>query len=434
MHYHQTPLSHLMKCEILNTFPSKIQKLNQLETLDLTGLRDLKENDIARIPKSVKYLTFGKTEFKQYMLDELSTLNNLRSLEFYLTIIKEGLNFKKLGNLKKLTTFTISNAAKGTMSDVNRQIVPKKYLKYFRIIKQLNIDAATFNKASLDEIGSLTKLEKLSITDSEFEDDATIHSFKQLKNLKSLVFNCNDKPIKSISSSIYYLTNLESLTISNQLNAEFHTSSSLNFSKLKNLKTLYLSSNNATINFNHFKGLNKLTTLKLNGEYIPSISNAIGSLTSLKTLELMGSNIETLSNSIGKLKKLQSLDLYDNKITKIPSSIGNLRDITTITMSHNKITNIPKSLGNLAKLETLLLNKNEIDDELPESLNKLPKLSYIDVSYNKNIRGKTLTNDNIGTCSYVGINNKNVYSLCISKVTKCIGSTDLKKLKLCDSN
>jgi len=86
LHYHYTELYNLMKCQELQNFPSAIKNLNNLETLDLTGYMNLKKNDLASIPKSVKNLVIGKSDLTQDIVNELGTLTNLQSIHFYRTI------------------------------------------------------------------------------------------------------------------------------------------------------------------------------------------------------------------------------------------------------------------------------------------------------------------------------------------------------------
>ncbi|OUM67374.1 hypothetical protein PIROE2DRAFT_5237 [Piromyces sp. E2] len=51
-----SPVSKLYYCDMLNTFPSAIAELPNLETLNIIGFKDFKKNDLLTVPKTVKSL------------------------------------------------------------------------------------------------------------------------------------------------------------------------------------------------------------------------------------------------------------------------------------------------------------------------------------------------------------------------------------------
>jgi len=95
--------------------------------------------------------------------------------------------------------------------------------------------------------------------------------------------------------------------------------------------------------------------------------------------------------------------------------IGELSNIKVIDLVGNEITNFPSELGNLENLEDLNIGYNEIDDVIPESLNKLKNLRRIYLSGNEKLRGKTLTNPSIKECFY----DEDV-NVCIAKFMDCM--------------
>jgi len=159
------------------------------------------------------------------------------------------------------------------------------------------------------------------------------------------------------------------------------------------------------------------------GEPLKTFPEAFLGITSLKLLSIESNNITSIPDDIKNLKNLENLYLEYSPITKIPKSIGKLSKLKKLVIIETKVTNFPKEIGNLKNLETLDLHNGLIDDELPESLNDLKNLKVIDISGNKNIRGKTLTID-LEECNY-----GSEYYLCITERTTCLQRN--RDYKLC---
>ncbi|OUM68754.1 hypothetical protein PIROE2DRAFT_3440 [Piromyces sp. E2] len=101
-------------------------------------------------------------------------------------------------------------------------------------------------------------------------------------------------------------------------------------------------------------------------------------------------------------------------ISFVDENIYKCKNLEEIDLSGNQISEFPFMLINLKNLRYIDLHNNLIDDNLPEAISDLENLDYIDLSGNINIRGKTLTNDNLQSCYY-----ENTYSLCKAKDMDC---------------
>jgi len=86
-------------------------------------------------------------------------------------------------------------------------------------------------------------------------------------------------------------------------------------------------------------------------------------LKKLKTLYLSYNAITALPEEIGELENIDTLYADNNQIKKLPESIGNLSKLVTLDLSYNQIeTSIPKNLEQLNVLTSLQLYKNKIPD------------------------------------------------------------------------
>ncbi|ORY55569.1 L domain-like protein [Neocallimastix californiae] len=127
-------------------------------------------------------------------------------------------------------------------------------------------------------------------------------------------------------------------------------------------------------------------------------------------------------------KVINHIVIRGHSLTKISDNISKLKNVKYLDLNGNEIENILGKLQKLTKLEYLDLSHNNIDEEIPEFMYNFKNLNYIDLSSNKNIKGKTLTNSKLETCIY----DKNYKELCIAdKNTKCLEKNNYS-YSLCD--
>eukprot|EP00833_Pecoramyces_ruminatium_P003546 jgi/Orpsp1_1/1177578/evm.model.c7180000061993.1 len=296
--YHSSNIDTIRACGNIQTFPSGISNLTNLKSLNLFGFSNYKNNDIAKIPKSVTELTIGYEKPPQCVIDELNLLTNLEKLTFIDTDL-EGLNLAPLKNIKKLNTLYLTH-------DDHSYIHYKKYfnttiLNYFDNLKSLTLEEYVFNQQIIDELSSYTNLEELILINCGYDPDVTVNAFKNLINLKTLEFNgkfkyCTDDgtifsgdycPLTEISDSIFSMENLKKLVIN---------------------------------------------------EYNTPYINLIGNLINLEYLEIVECDIKNIPDSINNLKKLKILILDKNySLSSLPDSICDL-NIEVLSYKETNIT------------------------------------------------------------------------------------------------
>jgi len=238
---------------------------------------------------SSKSVKISGEKLTQEKVDELSELVDLNELSFNQTEIN-GLDFKNFINLKNLTTLKI-NFKNDDYDSYNYNYVSLDILKYCMNLKTLSINGVYLDRNSLDAIGYATNLEELALYNVSFEDGADFSSIENLKNLTYLNLDCSGD-INSLSSNLFHLTKLQSLTISycKTMTISTSTDKSLTWANLKNLEYLNLRSCSSDI---------------MDLKYL-------GDIPSLKEVYLIGNGYSSIPENIENLKNLEVLEMQLN--------------------------------------------------------------------------------------------------------------------------
>lgn len=187
-----------------------------------------------------------------------------------------------------------------------------------------------------------------------------------------------------IPPSLGNLLKLEYLTMDfNRLVAKIPSS----LGKLINLKSLDLSFNNLTgIIPASLGNLSKLVYLDLyRNQLIGNIPTTFSNMKNITELYLGSNKLSgEIPAFIGSFKTLKSLDLaYAQFVGAVPEEIGNLINLTDLHLETNQLTNIPESITRLTKLEYLNISNNQIEQNLPDSIGNLVNLKILRFNYNK---------------------------------------------------
>ncbi|ORX55928.1 RNI-like protein [Piromyces finnis] len=271
-------------------------------------------------------------------------------------------------------------------------------IKSFLEEKNLVFDEAILS-CNEDNTGKVTTLQ---ILDYDLSDEIIqkLLSYKTITNLYYGIFNLNSDK-----------TNYSDFPIS--------------INSLPNLKELALSykgvndSDKGTIAMDVLKVSKELKSLTLGGiEISQNNINEISALTNLEELNFVYCSYSNINyDSLKSLNNLIALEMDGHssyQLSEIPDFVFTLSKLKNLVITGHSISTIDEKLASLQNLEYLDLSLNQIDAELPEKLNSLSHLKYIDLKGNKNIKGKTLINDNLEQCLY-----HKSYSLCQSKDMKC---------------
>ena len=80
------------------------------------------------------------------------------------------------------------------------------------------------------------------------------------------------------------------------------------------------------------------------------LSEALASATALVELRASSNMIQMLPESIGELRNLEVLDLRDNKIQQLPVRFGLLRKLLKLNLDQNQLKEIGLEFSNLLTL------------------------------------------------------------------------------------
>jgi len=212
--YHSSMIENLRSCGDIQVFPSGISKLENLKSLDLFGFSNFKENDIKKIPQSVTELIIGYRKPPQYVIDELSSLKNLKSLSFIDTDL-QGLSLTPLESIMKLDTLFLTHNDHSYIH--NKKYFDPSILVYFKNLKSLTLDEYIFNKQNIKELSEFNNIEELTINNCGYDEDVTLDDLKNLTKLNTLkltgefsycvdsgtIFGGINCPLTEVSKSIF---------------------------------------------------------------------------------------------------------------------------------------------------------------------------------------------------------------------------------------
>ncbi|KAG4088102.1 L domain-like protein [Neocallimastix lanati (nom. inval.)] len=294
--YHSSSYDELRSCGNMKSLPQALFKLNNLQTLNLYGYDEFKENEISSLPKSLTSLSFGNVELQQFSINELSECTNLKTLELYRTLFSKNVDFTPLKKLNNVTKIKLSNSHG---SETVKEYLDSLFITYFENLNSLTFSYCGFDeKVTIEKISNLKNLEKLHIlgTTDHCIDDVNLFSS----------YYC---PLTVIPNSIFSLSGLK----------EFD----------------------------------------LHGNSISIIPSSIGDLNKLINLNLNNCAIKSLPDSISNLKSLKAIKMSENKLSTIPQVLSKISSLEEINLSYNEIDDeIPESLNDLPNLKRFEIQGN----------------------------------------------------------------------------
>ncbi|MCL1794431.1 MAG: leucine-rich repeat domain-containing protein [Oscillospiraceae bacterium] len=282
-------------------------------------------------PNATLYYYFGIPSAYLSKFNDLSVLENMKSLSDVVIFNAAATDFAPLGGLLAIENLSVQYCA----------IEDASVLGSLTGLKSLNLTTAGVSDISF--VSSLTDLAELYLPGNQISD---IGALKELKNLTDLFLNSNE--IEDISP-IRNLSQLKNLSLPNNQIKDISALSGLA------PENLYLSANqiedaspvfSASLKYldigeNAIAGLGGiekcalLETLYANGNHISDLSPLSG-LESLMTLHADDNDIEDLS-PLGALTSLANLSLKSNRISDI-SALAPLSGLSSISLDENQIT------------------------------------------------------------------------------------------------
>lgn len=201
----------------------------------------------------------------------------------------------------------------------------------------------------------------------------------QLTHLRNLNFIGNEGLVGSIPDSIYHLTDLEVLNLSD---TRITGGLSSKVAQLQKLDSLALR-----------KGYQSPEEFRLTGP-IPA---SICSMKNLRYLNLDNNAFSgPIPENIGQMESLENLQLWCNKLSgTIPESIGQMANLQIFFGASNALSgSIPASIGNMSSIREIYLDNNNLSGSIPESIGLMSTIRDLDLGHN-NLTGSipaTITN------------------------------------------
>ena len=262
-------------------------------------------------------------------------------------------------------------------------------LKHMAFLTKLTIKKGV--SAELVNLGTLSNLEELTITDTAVSQDV-LAAIAKLPKLKVLTLeNCSISGISVLADA----TGITHLNLSSNAIRNIDA-----ISKMKNLQELDLKHNainnvsplasltaltkldvayNALTTIAPLSSLNKLTWLDASNNSITGLGS-IGNLSSLSYLSLASNKLKSV-NSVASCKALTELYISGNSLTDI-SKLSALSKLNTLDFSHNKVTELPK-FSKSCELMKLIGSHNSIKNL--DALAGLKNLAFVNMDYNEKI-------------------------------------------------
>ena len=215
--------------------------------------------------------------------------------------------------------------------------------------------------------------------------------FYQYENLEHL--NLSNNNIYFLHNNLFY--NLKNLKL---LNLSYNYIGKVNknmFLFLSNLRSLNLSYNKLEkINNHTFYYLIKLLTLNLNNNILSYIDEyALNNVTSLKSLYMQNNskNIFIHPKNLYAIKKIKYL--YISSLNEI-DKFKNLKNVSLTLIKEINVINF-------SKLYSIHLSDTFITNIYKRTFSDLPKLHYINISYNTKLR--EIDNDIFSNCPNISV-------------------------------
>src|SRR5579871_1831415 len=96
-------------------------------------------------------------------------------------------------------------------------------------------------------------------------------------------------------------------------------------------------------------------------------------------LNLWKENLGRVPDWVWQQRQLETLILANNGLAEISERIGDLQRLRMLDLGHNELTKLPDRLGEINGLSDFLYLHDNRLTSLPQSMNHLKKLRYLNV-------------------------------------------------------
>ncbi|XP_032074858.1 leucine-rich repeat-containing protein 40 [Thamnophis elegans] len=253
-------------------------------------------------------------------------------------------------------------------------------------------------KSLPDEITLLQGLERLDLSNNDISNLPC--KLGNLSQLKFLALEGN--PLRAFRRDIlqkgtqeilkYLRSKIQDDEISNP-NGEFPmtamtlpSQSKINMHAITALKTLDYSEKQAVVipdEVLNAVGDNAVSNVNFSKNNLTEIPARIVELKeSVSDINFSFNKLPSVSLELCMLHRLTHLDLRNNILTSLPDEMEALAKLRTINLAFNRFKIFPKVLYRILTLEAILLGNNQIGSLDPQQLQKMEKLSTLDLQNN----------------------------------------------------
>src|SRR5690348_4350999 len=92
--------------------------------------------------------------------------------------------------------------------------------------------------------------------------------------------------------------------------------------------------------------------------------------------------LRAVPDFVWNMRNLEVLILAETGLSELPRNVALLRNLQTLDLGHNGLTDLPEELGLLTQLSGFLYLHDNRLSSLPDSLNRLEQLQYLNLSGN----------------------------------------------------
>ncbi|KAG8490010.1 hypothetical protein CXB51_015899 [Gossypium anomalum] len=419
-----------------------LSKLNNLETLDLSGNR-LGSNILSQLDESnnnwmnLKELYLGQNEIKSlgslFHGKEGMKLNKLEVLSLPVNFFNNSI-FSSLAELSNLKILDLSfNKLKGAIytEDLNalsnleelilnrievNEFIPSQGLRLTNL-KHLELSYNGFNNSIMSSLATLSNLKTLRIEINQCNGLIDIKDLYGLSNLEELNMVCNtdadaDAGCSFSLQSLGLFPTLKTLSLDgfniNETTMASHSHN--NFCELINLQELDINDNNLRGSLPMcFSNLTSLKTLSLSHNQFSGNISALKSLKLLESLDLSFNQFSENIFALNSLTLLESLDVSFNQFSGNISTLNSLTLLESLDLSFNQFSGNISALKSLKLLESLKLLSNQFSGNL-SALKSLTSLLSLDISNNKfHIPGSLRPLFNLSKLQYLKVHNNTIH-------------------------
>ncbi|CAH8278159.1 unnamed protein product [Arabidopsis lyrata] len=267
--------------------------------------------------------------------------------------------------------------------------------KQLKSLQSLNIstptnDPCNNNQSSSTSITCDNASPYRHITSLSFTNCSSTLSLpsKTLKPLSKSLLSLSFNNCPSLSPPYHLPISLHSFSAVSSFLHNNHTRlSGLFLARLKNLKTLYISSTPISTSRRLYVilgNMHKLTSLTISNSnlsgFIPKSFHSNLTYIDLSNNSLKGS----IRISITRLTNLKSLNLSHNSLSgQIPNKIKNLIFLKNLSLASNRLTGtIPNSLSSISELTHLDLSMNQLNGTVPSFFSEMKNLKHLNLADN----------------------------------------------------